>query len=171
MVWSELTNESPGPCPSAQWMQQPNNMNLKQGFTLIEIIAVLVILGILASVTLPRVFDFRADARAGAADGALAAGAATLSQAFGEWLLDNPDLGTGSGELRRLNDQNLGEFVANLILQCGLEKSYVEITGGPTWWPEARDGFAARLYNDRTSFQKSSASGFGTVKRTYTICD
>jgi prepilin-type N-terminal cleavage/methylation domain-containing protein len=139
------------------------------GFTLIEIIAVLVILAILASVAIPRAFDFRAEARATAANAALASGATTLTQLFAKWIVDNPAGGTSAEELARLDGVALGEFSMNLVLKCGLEQAYVEVTGGPSWWPADGGAFAGRLFDARTSF---SAEGGGSVlKRTYTICE
>lgn len=63
-------------------------MKNEKGFTLIEIIAVLVILGILAAVAIPRFFNLQDEARNKAAEGAVAALQSTATMAYSQQLLN-----------------------------------------------------------------------------------
>ena len=68
----------------------------KSGFTLIEIIAVLVILAVLAAVAIPRYISLIDDARDQALQGAVAAALSHVSMAYGRLCLQNDAEPTGA---------------------------------------------------------------------------
>jgi prepilin-type N-terminal cleavage/methylation domain-containing protein len=77
------------------------NLRNQKGFTLIEIIAVLVILGILAAVAIPKFLDLQNDAKKAAARGFVASGQSAISMGYASNLLGNatptgPDTACGT---------------------------------------------------------------------------
>ena len=64
-----------------------NLVKKEEGFTLVEIIAVLVILGILAAVAIPKYFDLQSDARDKAMEAAMAEAVGRVNGKFGSALL------------------------------------------------------------------------------------
>jgi len=60
----------------------------QQGFTLIEIIAVIILLGVLAATVIPKFSDLTADAKKAAAKQAVAEGIARVNQGAAKYILD-----------------------------------------------------------------------------------
>ncbi len=93
-----------------------NILDDQKGFTLVEIIAVLVILGILAAVAIPKYFDLQSEARDKALDAALGEGVGRVNQHFAKRLLQ----GDTPGQIV-YNDNadsigtNLGDFTLNTV--------------------------------------------------------
>ncbi|MBG3875636.1 prepilin-type N-terminal cleavage/methylation domain-containing protein [Desulfovibrio oxamicus] len=102
--------------------QSKKDRKKEQGFTLIEIVAVLVILGILAAVAIPRYFDMQAAAAARTIDATAAELQARVTQEFARQLLLPANNGNCGDALEAVTAANIGALgngwtytVANLI--------------------------------------------------------
>jgi len=69
-------------------MKKRKMLKNEKGFTLIEIIAVIIIMGILAAVAVPKFFSMQDDAKKAAVNGALSEAAARFNHAFSKYILD-----------------------------------------------------------------------------------
>jgi MSHA pilin protein MshA len=61
----------------------------ENGFTLLEIIAILILLAALAAAVIPKYFDMQEEARQKSAEGAIAEMKVRLINEYGEYLLEN----------------------------------------------------------------------------------
>jgi MSHA pilin protein MshA len=68
-------------------MKKKHILKNEKGFTLIEIIAVIIIMGILAAVAVPRFFSMQEDAKIAALNGGLSEAAARFNHAFAKFIL------------------------------------------------------------------------------------
>lgn len=118
----------------------------KKGFTLIEIIAVLVILGILAAVAIPKFMGLQDDARNAAGLGGLGAAAGNVQVAYAKMLAagSNPTQGTlltklgGTG-----NYTNVGDFTVSYSTS-GSDSILITLTAGKYGTPTTK---VVRVFN------------------------
>ena len=123
-------------------MRSRHLLKNQQGFTLIEIIAVLILLGILAAVAVPKYMDMQTDAQAKAVDGALASGASNATMAYSKFLLTNSVTPTSITDNNEWSDgtntqaitTDLGDFTAGYKYVATTGVVTVTIKTGPSWF-------------------------------------
>ena len=111
-------------------------MRSEKGFTLIEIIAVLVILGILAAVAIPKYVDMQSQARQQTVYAAIGALQSTAIMNYAQGLLNGTYNGT-SGPAN-LADISVGDFTGSITVTGGSVN--VTVTNGTqTGWGDGVD--------------------------------
>jgi prepilin-type N-terminal cleavage/methylation domain-containing protein len=110
-----------------------NVLRNERGFTLIEIIAVLVILGILAAVAIPKYFDLQGEARQKAVDGAIAALQSTATMEYSKGLLNGTYNATNGPNNVAANGVNVGDFTGQYNTTGGITTVTVD-NGSTNGW-------------------------------------
>jgi len=123
-------------------MHSRQTLRNEKGFTLIEIIAVLILLGILAAVAVPKFLGMQDEAQVKAVDGALAAASSNATMSYSKYLLDNgvtpTSITTGAWKAGSTSGAviatDVGDFTASYAYDNGTKTVTVTITAGPSWF-------------------------------------
>jgi MSHA pilin protein MshA len=104
------------------------NKKAQSGFTLIELIVVIVILGILAATALPKFASLSGDARMASLQGAKGAISSASAMVHGKWLIKNTETVTVENSV--INIVNGYPSTATIAIAAGLTDDYTIVANG-----------------------------------------
>ncbi|SKA64361.1 type IV pilin protein [Desulfobaculum bizertense] len=105
------------------------NTRKKNGFTMIELIAVIVILGILAAAAVPRFLDARKKAEEAVAKGIVSAWQSTCAMDYAKSVLDGTTFACPTGTIDNSGGSATGKEITGLVVDLGDNEFTIEATG------------------------------------------